>query len=196
MINHVNNATCWKSNGSFISHKYSWENNMASMLVVVYMVQLILHNVSPSGGSSHWVVTEDGRIQAQVQIQQLKLHSLVKPLHIITRCHLQRSWHWNSMTVQNKGAKIDHYLFYVSADIVRGGHENKSSLSCFVSIHVFRNNWLWRVKDFAADWAMYDIFQTWGALKGTLQIYFHIGILRYISWFWLFKSINLIISAP
>ncbi|XP_048779550.1 tetratricopeptide repeat protein 17-like isoform X2 [Ostrea edulis] len=39
---------------------------MASMLVVVYMVQLILHNVSPSGGSSHWVVTEDGRIQAQL----------------------------------------------------------------------------------------------------------------------------------
>ncbi|XP_062591170.1 tetratricopeptide repeat protein 17-like [Saccostrea cucullata] len=39
---------------------------MASMLVVVYMVQLILHHISPSGGSSHWVVTEDGRIQAQL----------------------------------------------------------------------------------------------------------------------------------
>lgn len=39
---------------------------MASIVVVVYMVQLILHHISPSGGSSHWVVTEDGRIQAQV----------------------------------------------------------------------------------------------------------------------------------
>lgn len=39
---------------------------MASMLVVVYIIQLILHHISPSGGSSHWVVTEDGRIQAQL----------------------------------------------------------------------------------------------------------------------------------
>nr|XP_022314692.1 tetratricopeptide repeat protein 17-like isoform X1 [Crassostrea virginica] len=39
---------------------------MASIVVVVYMVQLILHHISPSGGSSHWVVTEDGRIQAQL----------------------------------------------------------------------------------------------------------------------------------
>lgn len=67
----INIATCRKT-GSMV-HEYSWENNMASMLVVVYIIQLILHHISPSGGSSHWVVTEDGRIQAQVHTLHLNL---------------------------------------------------------------------------------------------------------------------------
>ena len=99
------------SNGSPRSaiHKYSWENNMASIVVVVYMVQLILHHISPSGGSSHWVVTEDGRIQAQV-LSALPEMNLLPYVGFILEC--QRSWHFDvgwQRTRESKDRSLSRY---------------------------------------------------------------------------------------
>ncbi|XP_076450500.1 tetratricopeptide repeat protein 17-like isoform X3 [Babylonia areolata] len=45
---------------------YDREHNMASFVVVLVFVKLLLEQCTITNGSTHWIVTEDGRLQSQM----------------------------------------------------------------------------------------------------------------------------------
>ncbi|KAK3103819.1 hypothetical protein FSP39_022148 [Pinctada imbricata] len=52
---------------------------MAACTPVLLAILLIFHQLDPSGGSSHWIVTEDGRVQAQLDT----VYSMRRPYDLV-----------------------------------------------------------------------------------------------------------------